>query len=160
MQLPEQLAGQAVTCSACGSVSMVPPLGPSQPLPAHVVVRVQGTSPNGFGLASLIIGLVGLPLSLLLGCLGIPLLIVGLALGVVGIFQSGPARNSGRGLAIAGTSVCGGSILLGVLLLAGMFFFFGKIMQSGGQTQGLYSSSPTTLPASIPVEPETGPESE
>ena len=68
---------------------------------------------NGFGIASLVLGIVGI----LLGCLGIGAVfgLIGLVLGILGLTV---LKNSKKGLAIAGTILSGIALLIGVGLFA------------------------------------------
>jgi predicted Zn finger-like uncharacterized protein len=62
---------------------------------------------NVLGLISLILGILGLPLSLIpcVGLLALPFVGIGLLLGIIGFFVAHSGQNSGKGLPIAGTLV-------------------------------------------------------
>jgi hypothetical protein len=72
---------------------------------------------SALGVISLVLGLLGLPLSLIpcVNFVGLPLVALGLLLGVIGFIVARRGRTTGAGLPIAGTLVC----LLGVLSSAG-----------------------------------------
>lgn len=92
---------------------------------------------NGFGIASLVLGIVGI----LLGCLGIGAVfgLIGLILGILGLTV---LKNSKKGLAIAGVITSGIALLIGVgLILTGFASGFwggltGKDVSLGGNSGG------------------------
>lgn len=78
--------------------------------------RPAGGRGQGLAVASLILGIVSIPLALCCWVLGIPVALIGGVLGIVHLVQG---RSEGRGLAIAGV-VCSGlgvvAVILGLVL--------------------------------------------
>jgi uncharacterized paraquat-inducible protein A len=77
--------------------------------------RVNEASPTlgpGFGIASMVLGIVSLVLSCLVGCLAVPLPILAIVFGVLGL------NRQGRGMAISGLVMGLASILISVVFLA------------------------------------------
>jgi len=103
----------------------------SRPMP-----RAKGV--NVMGVIALILGIVGLIISLIpcFGIIGIPLTAIGLLLGLIGIFTSG--TTTGRGLPIAGTSVSLIGLLIGIawIAMAGMW-----VKQVGDQVKEIQVES-------------------
>ena len=85
-----------------------------------------GKGVNICGVIALVLGILGLVISLIpcFGIIGIPLAAVGLLLGIIGIFTSG--RTTGRGMPIAGTIVSAAGLLIGGIWLALAANFFKK----------------------------------
>lgn len=104
--------GQLIECPRCGATSQVTANNCAR---CGVPFTMEGTvadatgATNGYCIASLVLGLIGLPA----GCTGIvPLLAI--VLGVVGLGQVARAGGGGRGMAYAGIALG----LVGVLLFA------------------------------------------
>ena len=122
-EVPDEYAGKKLKCLRCSELFTVEKFVnsfPQQPLTqpveqqitqaqtVHIHTVPTGVSGlNGFGLASLLLGLFAalscwIPL---INWFGIPFSVLGVALGTVGIVLAARGRCPGIGLAIAGTAV-------------------------------------------------------
>ena len=92
-----------------------------------------GASPrNGAGLASLILGVIGLLLCWLLG-IGIVPGIIGLILGVVGMRRAKRGLATNRGVAIAGVVTSALAIIASAVVIAILIAFGNFLANNGGQ---------------------------
>ena len=154
LRTPDDTAGQDARCPQCGAISPVPaesiapppsrespippvppPIDPGNPYAAsqapgaeytHMMVE---TLPTGLAVASMVVGIIGLLLSLVCGCFMVvsaPLDLIAVVLGVVALQQNNRGEAGGRGMAIAGI-VCG-SIGLALSLLILLFLGFAPMM--------------------------------
>ena len=99
-----------------------------------------GTATNGFAIASLILGILAVPLTVCYGC-GIIFAIVAIVMGLIArnqINQSG-GRQSGDGLALAGLIL--GIVVTSLVLIAGvcygLFLLFTIIVSATSNSSGL-----------------------
>jgi DNA-directed RNA polymerase subunit RPC12/RpoP len=112
--------GQAIECQRCRAISPISAnncKNCGMPFTLEgATLEVSGTS-NGFCVASLVLGIIGLPAS----CVVIPS-VLAIIFGVIGYNQvtRGGAEAAGKGMAIAGM-ICGGigAILAGMMYIAG-----------------------------------------
>ena len=112
-----------IVCAACAKT-----LTANQPAPVSyaspVIVNSQqaATSVSGFGIASLVLGILTLLIAWipLVGIFSIPVAAIGFILGLVGMIISLDARRSGVGMPIAGMVTCAISIVL-VFVITGVF---------------------------------------
>jgi hypothetical protein len=99
-----------------------PPFAPSPP-PYPGTFIVAATPGNGVGVASGVLGIVGLVLSFIpvLDFIGVVLAILAVILGAVGIQRANAADGAGKGMAVTGL-VCGlVALAIGLLFIAVVF---------------------------------------
>lgn len=116
---PNEAAGRKARCPSCSTPLMIPGLasGVARPKPADPddwAPRPAVRQANGFGVASLILGILALLVCWipLIGLAAVPLGGIGLILGIVGIVVASKDRRKGSALAITG-SVLGGVAVVG-----------------------------------------------
>jgi hypothetical protein len=100
-----------------------PPPPPFAPPPYPGTFIVAATPGNGVGVASGVLGIVGLVLSFIpvLDFVGVVLAILAVILGAVGIQRAGAAGGAGKGMAVTGL-VCGlVALAVGLLFIAVIF---------------------------------------
>jgi hypothetical protein len=100
-----------------------PPPPPFAPPPYPGTFIVAATPGNGVGVASAVLGIVGLGLSYipLLDFVGVVLAILAVILGAVGIQRASAAGGAGKGVAVTGL-VCGlVALAVGLLFIAVIF---------------------------------------
>jgi uncharacterized protein YkwD len=132
---PDELAGKAVRCPQCSQVVQVraqglrlPPALPPTPAPP-LAVPVPAASPpspavphrswpNLWTPASVVLGVLSLPLAVALGkpLVGIILLGIGLGLGVAGLAVCVSRRGAGFGLGLTAVAVCASGLYVAVKL--------------------------------------------
>jgi hypothetical protein len=95
-------------CAGCGQPLTAAPAARA----AHAYGRPQGPTKNGLAIASLVLGLLGLPLLFCFG-LGFLFSLVGVILGIVALVKASryPHEYGGKGLAIGGLVASGMSVL-------------------------------------------------
>jgi hypothetical protein len=156
LRTPDETAGQEARCPQCSAITPVPAESiselardfPNPPVPRrsprdepanpyaaspdagaeyrHMMVE---TLPTGLAVASMVVGIVGLLLSLVCGCFMVvsgPLDLIAVVLGIVALQQINRGEAGGRGMAIAGI-ICG-SVGLALSLLILLFFGFASMM--------------------------------
>jgi hypothetical protein len=99
-----------------------PPFAPPPP-PYPGTFIVAATPGNGVGVASGVLGIVGLVLSFIpvLDFIGVVLAILAVILGAVGIQRANAANGAGKGMAVTGL-VCGlVALAIGLLFIAVVF---------------------------------------
>lgn len=74
------------------------------------------TGTNGLAIASLVCGILAIPLACLIGMFSIPLPIAALVMGIIGMKQTKQTGQQGYGMALAGT-ILGGVVLVLVVIL-------------------------------------------
>jgi hypothetical protein len=74
---------------------------------------------KGLSVASMVLGIIGIVFSCCF-YLTIPAAITGLILGIVSLVK----KKGGKGMAVAGVIMCGLSIVLGIIIIAGFVLFF------------------------------------
>jgi hypothetical protein len=115
-------------------------------------------SVNGLGVAALVIGILSLLGSWVpfCGLMVIPLAIIGVVLGVVGMFVAASGKRSGLGFPVVGTSVSGGAIVLALVSTGAGIFGLNSMpgaVQAAAQQQlaaaaaAAAASNATTQPA-------------
>jgi hypothetical protein len=125
-------------------------------------IQIKGTS--GFGIASLVIGILTVMVSWvpILGMFAVVIAFIGLGIGVVGILVSSIGRKSGVGIPAAGATICLLAIVLGITMTGALLGALGTAAQ---QASASYPPSPSSwtpntspapagsFPRSLPIPP-------